>query len=103
MKVEDKIIELKRELKSLKASYAQVPVSLVLYTYELDIDTSDLPFLLDMMVTIRTENGSNTIAVIEGATYDRAPYEGGARFILYRALGGKIKVVSMQPGTVTME
>lgn len=102
MNAEDKIKELNDELRSIKTAYAQVPFSFVLYTYDLG-DLSD-GYFISKTVTLATEDGSNTIATIENATYDRMPYQGGVRFFLSHIIkqGGTIKLHSMQKGTITI-
>lgn len=100
MSVEERLIEMKGELKALKTAYEQVPSTLILYTYPVDIDPDFT--ILYHVVTFRTEDGSNAIATIEGADFDRMPFEGGAKFRLYRRFNPEIKLISMQQGTVTI-
>ena len=100
MNAESKLKELNDELRAIKATYDQASYNLVLYTFDLDLGNS---YILSTTVTFDTEDGSNTIAFIEGAVYDRMPYEGGAKFYLYTRQGnGDIKLHSVQKGTVTI-
>lgn len=100
MRAEDKIKELNDELRAIKTAYEQVPYNLVLYTYELNLDLSK-PFI-EKTVVLDTDDGSNAIASIEGAVYDRMPYEGGAKFFLYYKLGNSVKLHTMQKGVITI-
>ena len=104
MNAENKLKELNDELRSLKTAFAQVSYNLVLYTYDLDGQIPDEGYFIDHTVTLTTEDGSNTIATIEGASYDRMPYEGGAKFYLTHRQGNAspIKLHSMQKGVITV-
>ena len=98
MKTEDQLKNLNDELKSIKTAYAQVPYNLILYTYKLDLDLSQ--YFISKTVIFKTEDGSNTIATIEGATYERMPYEGGAKFFLYTKQADEVKLHTMQTGEI---
>ena len=100
MNAETKIKELNDEVRAIKAFYDQASQNLILYTYELNISNV---YFISKTVTLNTEDGSNAIAYIEGATYDRMPYEGGVKFYLYTKLGnGVVKLHTMQKGTITI-
>ena len=101
MNAEDKIKEMNDEIRAIKTMYAQSPLNLITYTYEEEVGSA---YLINQTLTIDTEDGSNAIATIEGATYRRLPYEGGAQFYLKTKLGNDttVKLHSMQKGTVTL-
>ena len=99
MNTESTIKSLNDELRSIKAFYNQSSTNLVLYTYELSVGEF---FFIDKTVTLTTEDGSNAIAYIEGATYDRMSYEGGAKFFLYTKIGSIVKLHTMQTGEITI-
>ena len=101
MNAETKIKEINDEIKAIKTYYDQASSNLILYTYELDLEVSWI--FISKTVTLDTEDGSNAIAYIEGASYDRMPYEGGAKFYLYTKLGNDVvKLHTMQKGTITI-
>lgn len=100
MSASNKIIELRNELRSLKTAYAQAPYDLILYTYNLDVDTSH--YFIYKTVVLDTEDGSNALATIEGAMFERMPYEGGAKFFLISSMGDTVKLISMQKGDITI-
>lgn len=95
-----RIKELNDELKAIKTAYSQNSRNLVLYNYQLDVDI-EYPWI-DQTVTFTTEDGSNTLAIIDGATYIRMPFEGGAKFYLYTRQGDRVFLRSLQKGTVTI-
>ena len=102
MRAENQLKALNDELRAIKTAYAQVPYNLILYTYELDLDGYQIgnTYFLNSEVTFNTEDGSNTIAFIEGAVYDRMSYEGGAKFFLYTRQGDVVKLHSIQKGEI---
>lgn len=91
------IKELNDELRAIKAAYAQNARNLVLYDYPLDIEGE---YFISKTVTFVTSDGSNTLVTIEGATYIRMPFEGGAKFYLYNRQGNNVVLHSLQRGTV---
>lgn len=99
MNTETKIKEINDEVRAIKTYYDQASSNLILYTYELTVPDF---YFIDLTVTLATEDGSNAIAYIEGASYDRMPYEGGAKFYLYTKLGNAVKLHTMQKGTITI-
>ena len=99
MNTESTIKGMNDELRAIKAFYNQSSTNLILYTYELDVRDF---YFIDQTVTLATEDGSNAIAYIEGATYDRMPYEGGAKFYLYTKIGTTVKLHTMQNGEITI-
>ena len=99
MNAETKIKEINDEVRAIKTYYDQASSNLILYTYELTVPDF---YFIDLTVTLATEDGSNAIAYIEGASYDRMPYEGGAKFYLYTKLGNAVKLHTMQKGTITI-
>lgn len=94
-----KIKELNDELKAIKTAYAQNAHNLILYDYPLSVEGE---YFISKTVTFTTEDGSNTLATIEGATYIRMPFEGGAKFYLYNRQGNSIVLHSLQKGTATI-
>lgn len=102
MKTEDQLKNLNDELRSIKTAYAQVPYNLILYTYEIDVDGYYIgnTYFINKTLIFKTEDGSNAIASIEGATYDRMPYEGGAKFFIYTGRSSTIKLHTMQTGDI---
>lgn len=94
-----KIKELNDELRAVKTAYEQNAYNLILYDYVLDIEEE---YFISKTVTLDTEDGSNAIISLEGATYTRMPYEGGARIYVYNRQGDRIVLHSMQKGTVTI-
>lgn len=98
------IKELADELRAAKAGYEQVSSSLILYNYTLDVPVHQVGnlYFIDCFVTLTTSDGSNTLASIEGATYDRVPYEGGAKFYLRRKIGSEVVLYTMQDGEITI-
>ena len=99
MNAETKIKEINDEVRAIKTYYDQASSNLILYTYELTVPDF---YFIDLTVTLATEDGSNAIAYIEGASYDKMPYEGGAKFYLYTKLGNAVKLHTMQKGTITI-
>ena len=99
MNASSKIKELNDELRAIKTAYEQNAHNLVLYEYPLDIEEG---YFISKTVTFATEEGANTLATIEGATYIRMPYEGGAKFYLYNGQGNRVVLHSLQKGTVTI-
>lgn len=102
MKTEDQLKNLNDELKSIKTAYAQVPYNLILYTYEVDLggyQVGDIYFINKTLI-FKTEDGSNAIVSLEGATYDRMPYEGGAKFFVYTGQSTIVKLHTMQTGEI---
>lgn len=99
MNAETKIKEIDDEVRAIKTFYDQATSNLILYTYELTVPDF---YFIELTVTLATEDGSNAIAYIEGASYDRMPYEGGAKFYLYTKLGDTVKLHTMQKGTITI-
>ena len=104
MRTENQIKALNDEIRAVKTAYAQVPYNLILYTYELDLDVFYIGdvYYINKAVIFKTDDGSNTIASIEGAVYDRMPYEGGAKFFIYYMLGNVIKLHTMQTGEIIL-
>lgn len=104
MKTEDKLKELNDELRAIKTAYEQMSYNLVLYTYELDLEEYYIgdTYFIQKTVIFNTEDGSNTIASIEGAVYDRMPYEGGAKFFIYSRQGDVIKLHTIQKGEIVL-
>lgn len=100
MNAEIIIKEMNDEVRAIKTYYDQTSSNLILYTYELDFSESII--FISKTVIFSTEDNSNAIAYIEGASYDRMPYEGGAKFYLYRKLSDSVKLHTMQKGTVTV-
>ena len=100
MNVEHKIKELNDEVRAIKTAYAQAPFTLVLYTYDIGFAGE---LLVDKTVTFTTDDGSDTLITVEGATFVRRPYSGGAQVYLGWKLGsGSVKIHSMQKGTITI-
>lgn len=102
MRTENQLKALNDELRAIKTAYAQIPYSLILYTYELNLDgfyIGDI-YYINKAIIFNTDDGSNAIASIEGAVYDRMPYEGGAKFFLYSRQGDTVKLHTMQKGEV---
>lgn len=99
MNTESTIKSLNDELRSIKAFYAQSAENLILYEYELNVGNY---YFIQKTVTLTADDGSNAIAYIEGATYDRMPYEGGAKFYLYTKIGTTVKLHTMQNGEITI-
>ena len=100
MRTENQIKALNDELRAIKTAYEQMSYSLILYTYELDLDLSG--YFISKTVIFDTDDGSNAIASIEGAVYDRMPYEGGAKFFLYSKQANAVKLHTMQTGEITI-
>ena len=104
MRTENQLKSLNDELRAIKTAYEQVAYSLILYTYELNLDgfyIGDI-YYINKTVIFNTDDGSNAIASIEGAVYDRMPYEGGAKFFIYSKQGSVIKLHTMQTGEVVI-
>lgn len=102
MREEAIIKSMQDEVRAIKTAYNEAASNIVLYTYVLDvpvIQIGDYEYILKT-ITFRTNNRSNVIASIEGATYERLPYEGGAQFYLIRKLGQEVKLHSMQEGEI---
>lgn len=99
MRAESQIKEMNDELRAIKAAYEQATRTLILYEYILDIEDE---YFISRTVTLDTQDGSNALAFVEGATYDRMPYEGGAKFFLRNRQAPVLKIHSMQRGTVTI-
>lgn len=107
MKTENKIVELNREIKAIKTAYEQVSTNLILYHYDVNVPLTPIGeyYFIEKEVTFTTANGANVIASIEGATYDRRPYNGGAKFYLFRKIGNinePVKLHTIQEGTITI-
>lgn len=106
MNAESKMKELSDELKALKTAYAQVPYNLILYSYSFEVPIRQIGkyYFVDTDIVFNTYDGSNSIVTIEGATFERMPYNGGAKFYLYRKIGGGniVTLYSIQKGTVTV-
>lgn len=107
MNAENKIMELNRELKAIKSSYEQTSTNLILYHYDMNVPLIHIGdyYFIEKEVTFTTDNGANVIASIEGATYYRMPYSGGAKFYLRRKIGDvnePVRLHTMQEGTITI-
>lgn len=103
MRTEDKIKEFNDELRSIKTAYSQTAYDLSLYTYTIPVDPYYAPYFIDQTLTFTTEDNTNTLATIEGAVYERLPYEHGAKFYLYKQIGNNgVKLHSIQKGTAVL-
>ena len=101
MNVERKIKALNDELRAIKAAYSQVSFNLIIYTYVIDVEYEY--GVVDKEITFVTDDGSDALVTVEGASYRRLPYSGGAKLYLGNKLGeDAIKLFTIQKGTVVI-